>query len=578
MSNGNPSAVATTSELQPNASGTSGSGLLVQSGILKGAISTYKIEPLKEDNWVAWSIRMIGILKLQKVYRLVDGTENKPDGGDPTACAVWEEKDLVAQVLIKNNLSDEQMVHCDPDTITTAAQLWQGLRSVHETRGHSAIAAAKRTFYAMRAADDANIPKHIAEMRRQCNKLCQMGCKLSDEEYKSVLVISLPSSWDYFVTSYQGTHTSPETGRQGITSQELTSILIDEYHRRTSQTTKTSATSAASQSSQSYYAKSASQSKKRKAGDDSSSQISKGKKKKCAICGKVNHLTDDCRFKGKPKCGNCGYFGHKTDDCWGDKPPKKSGGKGKGKEQAKIAEADEDAEMSYVAEANVTDVSMNDDTVSFYCWYADSATTSHLTNTRSAFIDYKSIEPLPIYGVGKSSIWAYGRGTVEAMSFIKGKPKVFHLKETLFTPEITDNLMSIGRIDEAGGKVIFGGKRVVIYDTKHNEIVDGNLSSNRLYPLNMYRQIAIAENCNITTMARKDTWNDWHRKFGHVSISGLQKLVAKDLVDGLDIDKDSMIEDCIACKEAKQTHAQGGTGMGIPDRGSIFFFSQVSTD
>jgi hypothetical protein len=103
---------------------------------------------------------------------------------------------------------------------------------------------------------------------------------------------------------------------------------------------------------------------------------------------------------------------------------------------------DEDAKMSYVTDSNV--LPMNEDTVPFYLWYADSATTSHLTNTRSGFIDYKSIEPLPIYGIGKSNIWAYGRGTVEAISLVKGKPKVFHLKNTLFGPDAVDNLLSTG--------------------------------------------------------------------------------------------------------------------------------------
>ena len=154
----NTPAVANTSVLQPNNSGSSTGGGIVQSGILRGAISTYKIDPLREDNWLAWQNRMTSILKLQKVFGLIDGTVPKPDINDPDAITGWEERDLVAQVLIKNNLSDEQMVHVDQDIITTAAGMWQSLRAVHETRSKSAITAAKRTFYGMRAADDANIP------------------------------------------------------------------------------------------------------------------------------------------------------------------------------------------------------------------------------------------------------------------------------------------------------------------------------------------------------------------------------------------------------------------------------------
>jgi hypothetical protein len=85
-----------------------------------------------------------------------------------------------------------------------------------------------------------------------------------------------------------------------------------------------------------------------------------------------------------------------------------------------VAREEEDAEMSYVA--NVSPMSeVNEDSVSFYPWYADSATTSHITNERSVFIDYKPITPKPIYGLGKSYIRAYGQGTIEAFSFIRGK-------------------------------------------------------------------------------------------------------------------------------------------------------------
>jgi hypothetical protein len=57
-----------------------------------------------------------------------------------------------------------------------------------------------------------------------------MGCMIDDEEFKTILVISLPQSWDHFISSYQGTHLKPDKeGDHGITSQELMSVLIDEY-------------------------------------------------------------------------------------------------------------------------------------------------------------------------------------------------------------------------------------------------------------------------------------------------------------------------------------------------------------
>ncbi|KAF8224311.1 hypothetical protein L208DRAFT_1312225, partial [Tricholoma matsutake] len=65
--------------------------------------------------------------------------------------------------------------------------------------------AAKCTFYGMQASDDVNILEHVAEMCCQQNRLNQMGCQITDKEFKSVLVMSLPQLWDHFITSYEGT-------------------------------------------------------------------------------------------------------------------------------------------------------------------------------------------------------------------------------------------------------------------------------------------------------------------------------------------------------------------------------------
>jgi hypothetical protein len=52
------------------------------------------------------------------------------------------------------------------------------------------------------------MPEHIAELRRMQTRLMEKGYKVDDEEFKSVLVMSLPNSWENFTTSYQGTRSS----------------------------------------------------------------------------------------------------------------------------------------------------------------------------------------------------------------------------------------------------------------------------------------------------------------------------------------------------------------------------------
>ncbi|KAF9460598.1 hypothetical protein BDZ94DRAFT_1141706, partial [Collybia nuda] len=44
-----------------------------------------------------------------------------------------------------------------------------------------------------------------------------------------------------------------------------------------------------------------------------------------------------------------------------------------------------------------------------------------------------------------------------------------------------------------------------------------------------------------------------HKRFGHISYSGLQRLLDKNLVEGFSVDTRTEKPDCIACTEAKQT-------------------------
>ena len=49
------------------------------------------------------------------------------------------------------------------------------------------------------------------------------------------------------------------------------------------------------------------------------------------------------------------------------------------------------------------------------------------------------------------------------------------------------------------------------------------------------------------------SWETWHKRFGHIGYSGLQFMLDKSLVEGFSVDKHSPKPDCVACTEAKQS-------------------------
>jgi hypothetical protein len=68
----------------------------------------------------------------------------------------------------------------------------------------------------------------------------------------------------------------------------------------------------------------------------------------------------------------------------------------------------------------------------------------------------------------------------------------------------------------------------------------------KTHPVNAEAAFATAE--------RLESWETWHKRFRHVSYSGLQRLLEANLVEGFKVDTQTPQPDCIACTEAK--HAE----------------------
>ena len=74
----------------------------------------------------------------------------------------------------------------------------------------------------------------------------------------------------------------------------------------------------------------------------------------------------------------------------------------------------------------------------------------------------------------------------------------------------------------------------------------------------LYARAALpgTEKANYTS-TEKLTWDQWHRRYRHISISALQTLEKEKMVNGLSIDQSSIpTKMCDACTEAKQAHRQ----------------------
>jgi Pol polyprotein len=87
------------------------------------------------------------------------------------------------------------------------------------------------------------------------------------------------------------------------------------------------------------------------------------------------------------------------------------------------------------------DITMNDERILYYDWLADSATISHICNTRNVFIMYQQTDRTPIMGVGSLTTHAEGRGTVLLQSRCEGRTYTLQLEDVLHVPGNKNNLI-----------------------------------------------------------------------------------------------------------------------------------------
>ena len=259
-------------------------------------------------------------------------------------------------------------------------------------------------------------------------------------------------------------------------------------------------------------------SSKRPAKKKKAAEKEKGKRA-CFTCGRNNHLTRDCFFKGKQKCANCGCFNHETSEC-------RSAAKGKEQEkettvtegmptqngkrhkvecaqQARNVQDDEEMEDgTYVTQNKLSSDCADIDTNS---WLADSAASSHLSNQRDAFEAFTPLNKT-IRGVGNTDVPVKGRGTIRLQSQT-GQKYMIVLQDVLYVPQAPNNLFSISRLDESGGRAIMGDGHIHLYD-KNKMLIAVGRKVERMYLLDIAAQPALERAALSTETA--NTWQDWH--------------------------------------------------------------------
>ena len=200
-------------------------------------------------------------------------------------------------------------------------------------------------------------------------------------------------------------------------------------------------------------------------------------------------------------------------------------------------------EASIIENVNISDDNVTD---SYYVWYADSATMSHITHQKEILSDFCP-EMEIINGVGAIKIYVHGRGTIILESRIMNRTWRIVLTDIFYVPTATSNLISIPHLDQSGYTSRMGNSNIRIYNSQYTLVAVGKLT-NRLYKLIVKPKIA-----EHTYVSEKQlpTWNDWHKHYGHINILSLQYLQQHRMINNLRVNPLREVIPCDACHAGK---------------------------
>jgi hypothetical protein len=270
-------------------------------------------------NWSGWSQAMELLFDLFGIQEYVSGTVARPDAAeDPTSTRNWKHNDTFARLLITSNIANSEKIYTNG--CMSAHHMWTNLQTMHESKSHLILTTHLRTLMTSFATDDDNIPKHLTKLKQCWDQLSLFGdtkYRVSKFLFKRIIASLLPESWDQFTDQFVAgqldiVKTDP---RKHIDSQQLIGIIKQEYKHKQSRRS-----GVAKPSEHALYTQT---NRRDNACPPLANHITRNTYNHgpsssmfCKICECTNHITTNCRYKGKPKCGQCGRFGHNTDKCW----------------------------------------------------------------------------------------------------------------------------------------------------------------------------------------------------------------------------------------------------------------------
>ena len=232
------------------------------------------------------------------------------------------------------------------------------------------------------------------------------------------------------------------------------------------------------------------------------SLFAKGNKKefKCYECGMKNHFRRNCpNLKNKNRKWN------------------------ENKSKANVARDDDNIVLIASTNSAFSTTSYKNDS-----FIIDSGATNHLCFKKESFSNFQELNSKSSVQVGDGKLLAVeGKGDVLLnLKLPSGKSLKCQLKNVLYVPKLAHNLISVSQITNDGKTIKFFDESCKIM--QNDRMIAHGTKMNNLFILDrVIGESSVALSSNVSESEL------WHRRFCHLGINNLNKIIKNDLVRGM---------------------------------------------
>lgn len=480
----------------------------------EGNYTQPSIPRLDVQHYEHWSLLMENFLRSKEYWSLIENGILQPTPG--VAVTEADQKKIEESKL--RDFKAKNYLYQAIDRVTletilnkgTAKDIWESLKTRFQGNAQakkSTLQAARKEFETLEMKSSETISDYVPRVMQVANKMRVYGEKLEDGVIVEKILRSLSEKYNYIACSIAQ---SCDTDKLSV--DELhSSLVVHELNflRFTKNRGEEQVLKAAVQ----------------ERGTGSSGNRGRGSNRGRGR-GRQSRDTVEC-FK-------CKKLGHYRNEC---------------------PDWEKESTVNYTEESDeeLMLLMAHTDEEKDQLWFLDSGCSNHMSGEKKNFVTLDESVKKAVRLGNDMKMQVAGKGSVKVK--LNGKAHV--IKEVYYIPDLKNNLLSIGQLQENGLTIMFKGGEgcCKVYHDEKGLILESKMAPNRLYKViakNNKGKVLNESKCLHTSV--DETTHLWHCRFGHLSNKGLITLQKLEMVRGLPklANDDKACTDCMKGKQHRE--------------------------